>query len=197
MIFDEFNNLIPVSLMLEYWYCPRFIYFMKVLNIKQNEEKHLKVLQGRTVHHIKKIAPDYLRKKLNITKQEKEVYLSDHKLGICGIVDEILTDTEGQISILDYKYALHKRKFKTQFNQLVFYSILAAAHYGKEVQKGYIIYTRSGQKPVEFAILEKHRKAVLKDIETAKKIICEGFYPKATGYKARCADCTYRNLCSG
>ena len=54
--FNEFKTLVSPTLLMEYWYCPRFIYFMEVLKIRQYEEKRLKVLIGREVYE-KKVLP--------------------------------------------------------------------------------------------------------------------------------------------
>ena len=41
---------ITPSELIEYTYCPRFIYFMVTLDIPQREEKRFKVMKGRDVH---------------------------------------------------------------------------------------------------------------------------------------------------
>ena len=45
---------ITISEVMEYLFCPRFIYFMNCLNIPQYEEKRYKVIMGREIHHEKK-----------------------------------------------------------------------------------------------------------------------------------------------
>ncbi|MCI0470474.1 MAG: CRISPR-associated protein Cas4, partial [Candidatus Aminicenantes bacterium] len=109
--FNEFKLLVSPSLLMEYWYCPRFIYFMEVIKIRQYEEKRLKVLIGREIHEQKALQPEYLRKKLGAIKQEKKVYLSAPLQGICGILDEILFFADGTMAPLDYKFAYNKHKF--------------------------------------------------------------------------------------
>jgi CRISPR/Cas system-associated exonuclease Cas4 (RecB family) len=47
------NILLTPSAIIEYLFCPRFIYFMHCLNIPQHEEKRFKVLMGREVHEKK------------------------------------------------------------------------------------------------------------------------------------------------
>ncbi|OQX06467.1 MAG: CRISPR-associated protein Cas4, partial [Desulfobacteraceae bacterium IS3] len=44
------NILLTPSEIIEYFYCPRFIYFIFSLGIDQHEEKRFKVLMGREVH---------------------------------------------------------------------------------------------------------------------------------------------------
>jgi CRISPR-associated exonuclease Cas4 len=195
MDFSENKVLIPASLLIEYWYCPRFIYFINVLGIKQYEEKRLKVLKGREVHKQKALQPEYLRKKLGVIRQEKDIYLSDPGYGICGIIDEILFFGDGTISLLDYKFAYNKHRFKTQFLQSVFYSLLIEKHYNTKVNSCYVVYTRDKNKLVQYSIGVKERQSVLESIQEVRQIISQGFFPKGTTYKRRCGDCTYRNIC--
>jgi len=195
MEFSETNVLIPASLLIEYWYCPRFIYFIDVLGIKQHEEKRLKVLKGREVHKKKALQPEYLRKKLGVIRQEKDIYLSDPGYGICGIIDEILFFGDGTISLLDYKFAYNKHRFKTQFLQSVFYSLLIEKHYNIKVNSCYVVYTRDKNKLVQYAIGGKERQTVLESIQEVRQIISRGVFPNGTRYKRRCGDCTYKNIC--
>lgn len=194
-MFFENNVLINASLLVEYWYCPRFVYYMKVLGIQQHEEIRLKVKLGRDIHKKKEIQSEYLRKKLGVIRQEKSVYLSDPVLGICGILDEILFFEDGKISLLDYKFAFNSHKFKTQFLQQVFYALLIESAYPVSVDSCYIVYTREKNKLVRYGINEKYKKEVKDTIAQVKKIISEGYFPGGTSVKKRCPDCTYRNIC--
>lgn len=195
MNFSENSVLINASLLIEYWYCPRFIYFMNVLSIKQHEEKRLKVLKGREVHEKKALRSDYLRKKLGVIRQEKNIYLSDTDYGICGIIDEILFLEDGSVSLLDYKFAYNKHKFKTQFLQSVFYALLIEKNYNTKVNTCYVVYTRDKNKIIKYPIKEKDKKSVFDDIKKVSRIVSEGYYPKGTTYKRRCGDCTYKRIC--
>lgn len=193
--FNEFKILVSPSLLMEYWYCPRFIYFMEVLKIRQYEEKRLKVLIGREVHEKKALQPEYLRKKLGVTRQEKNVYLSAPELGICGILDEILYFADGSMSLLDYKFAYEKRRFKTQFLQNVLYALLIESNYHTRVNACYIVYTREKNEPVRYPINNKDKDRVLDAVGKVSRIIAGGFHPPASAHKKKCGDCTYRKIC--
>jgi CRISPR-associated exonuclease Cas4 len=52
---NENSAIITISDVLEYQFCPRFIYFMRCLDIPQHEEKRFKVLKGREVHEERKL----------------------------------------------------------------------------------------------------------------------------------------------
>jgi len=158
MNFKENSILINASQMVEYWFCPRFIYFIEILKLDQYEQLRLKVLEGREVHKKKALEPSYLRKKLGVTDLKKSVYLSDYETGICGIVDEILFLKDNLATLIDYKFAFNKRRFKTQFMQSVFYAILIEKNFKVIVPFSCIVYTRDKNELVTYEIKEKDKK---------------------------------------
>ena len=98
---------------------------------------------------------------------------------------------------LDFKFAEYKgRIFDTYKTQLYCYAWLIESNFGKQVENGYLVYTRSKNKLVEVKIGRQEIKKVKKDSMQLLQIIEEGKYPKATKYKKRCLNCTYRNICT-
>ncbi|MBI4849524.1 MAG: CRISPR-associated protein Cas4 [Nitrospirae bacterium] len=145
---------VTASLLLEYLFCPRFIYFMNCLCIKQNEGKRFKVLKGRAVHEDRQEENiDYLRKRIGCIEKKVGVYLASGEYHIKGIVDEVLTLSDGTMAPLDYKYAEYKGTvFKNHHYQAVFYGLLIKENFGKDVNRGFICYTRSRNHLEEIAI---------------------------------------------
>lgn len=194
----EGEILITMSDVLEYLFCPRFIYFMYALDIPQNEEKYFKVLKGREIHKVKKDTnKEYLRKKLGVVRKESEVYLVSDENNIKGIVDEVLFFADGTAGPLEYKFAEYKEKvFSTYRTQLILQGILIRDNYGVDVERGYLCYSRSNSKIVEITFTKKDFDRSLETVNEIIQIIQKGFYPKETRYKAKCMDCTYRNICN-
>ena len=192
----QFDISITASHLLEYLYCPRFIYFENVLDIPERQEKRFKVEVGRKIHEkVRKVNPDYLRKKIGVREKKSDVFLSS-QMGIRGIVDEVLFLKNGSGAPLDYKYAEYKDKiFKTYRLQLVFYAQLIQDNFYVPVNRGFIVYTRSKNKLIEVPIQEKDYKELEKIIEDILVVIQRCRYPKPTRYKRRCPDCCYRNIC--
>jgi len=192
----NFEFSITASHLLECLFCPRFTYFEYVLDIPQHEDKRFKVEVGRTIHEkIRKMNADYLRKKIGVEEKKSDVYLSGRN-GIRGIIDEILFLNDGTGAPLDYKYAEYKDKtFKNHRFQLVFYAQLIKDNFNIQVNRGFIVYTRSRNKLVEVPIQEKDFIELKKIIDEVVAIIQKCHYPKPTKYKRRCPDCCYRNLC--
>ena len=192
----EDDEILTATHILQYLYCPRFIYFENVLDIPENQGLRFKVGQGRKVHiKVRKTNPGYLRKKIGVVKIESDIYLSG-KNNICGIVDEILFLNNGSLAPLDYKYAEYKNRiFETYHYQLIFYAQLIFDNYNAVVNKGYLIYTRSNNKLVEVDIKEKDCDRIKKIIGDISQILNNCLYPNATKYKKRCIDCCYKNIC--
>lgn len=195
-LFDENQEYISPSEMIEFLYCPRFTYFINNLNIRQYEEKRLKVQIGKEKHIDKtNTNVNYIRKRIGGISKEAEKYLISKKYGLKGIVDEIYELSDGSYAPLDYKFAEYKDKdFETYKNQMAMYSLMIEDIYNVNVEKFYLVYLRSKNLLKEIDFDEKLRKKTIKNINEYKRVRC-GLYPKATSSKARCLDCCYRNIC--
>lgn len=186
---------ITPSHIIEYLFCPRYTYFEYVLAIPQYEEKNYKVMKGREVHDLKlERNKEYLRRKIGAKQKWVDQYLTNSVLR--GKVDEVLLLEDDTLAPLDYKFAEYKdRIFDTYRQQLICYAILIEENFSKEVNKGYLVYVRSKNKLVEVLISEEEKLEVKKSIEQISWIMEENYFPKATKYKKRCLNCTYRNIC--
>ena len=180
---------------IEYLYCPRYIYYQYVLAIPQHEENYFKAMKGRNIHKLKLVRnADYLRKSIGVVDKKLNVYLSFNNLR--GIVDEVLFLNDNTAAPLDYKFAVYKEKvFKTYVTQLRAYAYLIKNNFNVDVKKGFIVYIRSKNKlitvPTDDAVFDKIKVYIDEILE----IINNNFFPKATKYKSKCTSCTYRNIC--
>jgi len=145
---EETATIISISDVLEYSFCPRFIFYMHCLCIPQHEEQRYKVLRGREVHEMKlRTNPDYLRKRLHVTGKERNVFLSSRQHHIKGVVDEVLFLEDGSAAPFEYKFAeFRERLFLTYKNQLALQAIMICENYHREVNRGYICFTRSNNR---------------------------------------------------
>ena len=188
---------ITPSIVLEYLYCPRFIYFMEVLGIPQNEETRYKVTEGRNVNKVKSLTNvDYKRKKLNVVNKIINQEMYSEKYRIHGKVDEILFIEGGSAAPLDYKYAQYKDKiYRTYKIQSAMYALMIMDNYNVEVNRGYIVYTRSKSYLAEIEFTKKDFDEVENIVNDIKNIVIKNYFPKRTSVKSRCIDCCYRNIC--
>jgi len=188
---------ITPSEMLEYYFCPRFIYYMKVLAIPQYEDRRYKVQRGR-LEHEKRVNnnPDYLWKKVGAVRRQTEVFLASQKFPMVGLVDEVVTLADGGMAPIDYKFAIYPDYvYKSHKMQMICYCILVEEIFECKVEKGYIFYIREGNKQVDVPYTSKSKEEVLKDIYAIADIIRSEQIPQPTMVLSRCADCTYRNIC--
>jgi CRISPR-associated exonuclease Cas4 len=188
---------ITITHVLEHLYCPRFTYFEHVLAIPERQERRWKVKKGRSVHlERQKINKTYLRKKLGVVERQLDVPLASERLGLRGVADEVLTLEDGTMAPFDYKFAkAPRRPFKNQRIQSVLYGMLIEEVLGKPVEQGFICYTRSNYQVVTITIDQRARKMAERIVREVIGVIQQGYLPRATHWKARCADCCYRNIC--
>jgi CRISPR-associated exonuclease Cas4 len=183
------------SHIIEFLYCPRFTYFEYVLGIPQYEAKNYKVVRGREVHDEKlERNKDYLRRKIGVQQKYLDQYLTNDL--VRGKIDEVLLLQDGSMAPLDYKFAQYNEKiYETYRTQLYCYAWLIEQNFGKPVNKGFLVYTRSQHKLVEVPILESDKREVETCAKQIYEIIDKNYFPKSTKYRKRCLDCTYRNIC--
>ncbi|OGP79122.1 MAG: CRISPR-associated protein Cas4 [Deltaproteobacteria bacterium RBG_16_49_23] len=188
---------ITPSDVIEYLYCPRFIYFMKCLDIPQHEDERYKVIKGREVHEEKsKINREYLRKKLGCVSKDISVYMTSSVLHLRGEVDEVLSFSDGTLAPLDYKFAEYKDwVFQTHKYQSTLYALLIMENYGNEVNRGYVCYIRSKNFIKEILFCNDDFEKGKSLIKEVLRIISKGYYPKKASSAAHCIDCCYRNIC--
>jgi CRISPR-associated exonuclease Cas4 len=183
------------SHILEYLYCPRFTYFEYVLRIPQYEERHFKVEKGRQIHDQKlERNKEYLRKRIGAVDKHLDQYLTNNLLR--GKVDEVLEIKDGTMAPLDYKFAkFEERIYNTYKTQLYCYAVLIEDNFGKSVERGFLVYTRSSNKLVEVEITKSSKDRVRNVCKSINNIIEKNYWPAATTAKNRCTGCTYRNIC--
>lgn len=196
-VFPESVFMITPSEVIEYSYCPRFIYFMNCLNIAQREELRYKVMKGRNIHKDRSIQNrDYLRKKLGCVKKDINIYLASPNLHVRGVVDEVLHLSGGTLAPLDYKYAEYQEQmFKTHKVQSVLYAMLIQEAYQKPVERGFICFIRSNSKIKEIVYKKEDFDDARSTVDKICDIIVKGYYPGKTKWRAKCIDCCYKNIC--
>src|SRR5690554_3579244 len=183
------------SQIIEYLYCPRFTYFEYVLRIPQYEEKFYKVTRGRELHNQKlEQNKAYLRKKIGVVDKWTDQYLGME--GLRGKVDEVLKLNNGTFAPLDYKFAHWKDKiYDTYKQQLYCYAVLIEENFDARVEKGFLVYTRSKNKLIEVIIPSQAKAEIKESKQDMLNIIEQNKFPRATKFKKRCLNCTYRNIC--
>jgi CRISPR-associated exonuclease Cas4 len=188
---------LTVTHVLEHLYCPRFTYFEYVLGIPERQERRALVQKGRQVHLERtRVNPTYLRKKLGVVERRFDVPMASASLGVRGSVDEVLTLADGSMAPFDYKYAEEPATvYHNQKVQSALYGLLIAETFGVAVRRGFLCYVRSNYRVVPLEFTEADFAEVRAVVAEVLSVIQSGSFPAATRWKARCADCCYRNIC--
>ncbi len=191
------SPMITPSDIIEYCYCPRFVYFMHCLKISQNEERRFKVQAGREIHQRKLVRNrGYLRKKLGCVLKEDDVYLASARLKVRGRVDEVLALDDDSLAPLDYKFAEYQGTvYKTMQMQTIIYAGLIMERYEKKVNRGFLCFVRSANRVVEVPVTADGLREAWKVVENIFSIIYRDYFPRKTDSRRKCADCTYKNIC--
>ena len=155
------------------------------------------MLKGRELHSRKeKENKEYLRKKIDCVSKEISVYLASPVIRVRGIVDEVLTFSDGSMAPLDYKYSeFRDYLFKTHRVQSVLYAMLIQEIYKKPVNVGYICYVRKNAKLKKILYKPEDFLYAKNVIEEIFSVVQKGYYPKKTTWRNRCIDCCYKNIC--
>ncbi|MBI5193495.1 MAG: CRISPR-associated protein Cas4 [Nitrospirae bacterium] len=189
--------MITPSEVIEHLFCPRFTYFMNCLKIPQHEELRYKVLKGRELHERReKENKEYLRKKIGCVDKELSVYVASPVIRVRGVIDEVLTLSDGSMATLDYKYTEFRDfLFETHKVQSVLYAMLIRETYKKPVYRGYLCYVRDGITLKEVVYKPEDFEYAMALVEEILAVILKGYYPKRTRWNNRCVDCCYKNIC--
>ena len=194
---NDTRIFVTPSEVIEFLFCPRFIYYMNVLKIEQHEHKRTLVNKGRNIHQLKMVRnKEYLRKKIGAIDKKLDVYLTSNKLRLVGRMDEVLFLEKDEAASLDYKFAFwENRIYKTLKMQQTLYALLIEENFDKKVNTAYLVYVRSKNHLEEIKISKSMKKEAIKIVNEIFDILNINYFPNKTKDKNKCLDCTYRNLC--
>jgi len=178
------DGLIDVSDIVQYLFCPRKVYFLKVHGVRITRPK---MEYGRELHSkVKRVL-----KRLEGEVQEN-VYLESMKYGIRGCIDAVLKKGDDYIPI-DVKYSKFKDVFYRWKMQLVAYAVLIEENYNCRVKQG-LIYLIQDRKWIEVKIFPEDKKRLKDIIVKVEKLIEDGSYPPAAKSK-KCNYCEVAKFC--
>jgi len=193
---DENIQLIPVTWIKQYHFCPRIIYYIGVLGF--NEMTTESMIEGKEFHIFEE-KRSFLRKTLAGERKEfikrswSRVYALSNKLGLYGIIDEVAETNDGLV-VIENKYAKAPRKpHSGHIYQAIAYAMLAEEIFNKNVKKIIIRYVYD-KKSFEIKVTEELKKHVIWTISRIRSIIEKEKIPRGiNNYK--CNNCGFRKMC--
>ena len=200
-MFEEYDDYISASLIKQYHFCPRIVYFTEVLGVKERTTKSME--EGREEHErLTKL--DLRRKtlfgdrKTRILNRWVRLEVLSERLKIRGVID-LVVETKDGLAIVEYKRAKppKRRPPRNHVYQAAAYAMLAEEYFEKPVRTFYIHYDDgSTTKTFDFTLTENLRKHVLWTIRKIREIIEKEKLPNPENVK-KCKNCGYLWICRG
>lgn len=122
-----------------------------------------------------------------------DVILTSSRLGLTGVVDEVVTTPDGSQFPVDYKLA--KAAQANYRLQLTAYALLLEESGAPHVQQGYV-YLIPPRRLITVPISEALRESVLKQVSEMQEMIARERMPEPTQARSRCTACEFRRFCN-
>ena len=185
---------VSVSDLVQYAYCPRKVYFSKVLGLSVADRK--KMEYGKEEHkkehrRSKERKSIYGFDKKDIQGVHHKVYVECEKIGLFGQIDTVLEFKNGSLIPVEVKYSDFVAVFKNWKKQLVAYALLLEKEFNKEVKKGVLYFPKQKKKLIVY-ITADDKKFVVRDIEKIRKLVKSEKMPRG---RDRCGYCEMRKFC--
>ena len=194
-------DMITVSDVKQYLYCPKIIYFDHVLHVPKPPDQKLETGKEKhdsiTTKEKRRKGAIFYDQELDQAEKLFRVALESNILGLRGVLD-YLVKTEREFIPVDYKFgsshsgAVHlNHKY-----QLAAYALLVEENFKTIVLRGFIYYSKD-RVNVQIDLNDEIRRRTLKMIREIEGIIKEEIEPTGTRNSGRCTDCEYGRYCEG
>jgi len=189
-------QFLQVSDIVQYFYCPRKVYFLKVLGIavppkkkmemgkEEHESEHKRLAERKSIYGFKPEEVKDIIHSLMIESPELRLY---------GQVDTVVILNNGTYIPVDVKYSSYPEIKRNWLKQLVAYSLLLESKIQKRVDKG-ALYFPSVHKRILVNISDHDKRTLRKDIDEILNMIVKESIPHVTKGK-KCAYCEMERFC--
>jgi CRISPR-associated exonuclease Cas4 len=179
------EELIVLSALNQYDYCPRRCYYIFVENIFVDNEH---TVEGSLQHHRSDAGETSTR---DGTLQLRSVYLYSRKFGVCGKAD-VIEEREGEIYPVEHKKG-RRGEWRNDAFQLCAQALCLEEMLERQVEKGYIFYAATGRRQ-EVPFTLELRQQTLATIAAVRQLIESGQRPP-NPYSPRCKGCSISDIC--
>lgn len=198
---DAAENSISVTDIKHHFYCPKIIYFDKVMHadaVLSSQQEDAKKT------HKEKEKKDKRRKTMFYEEQFPNcvklfnIHSYSESLRVEGIVDCMIVNGEERIPV-DYKRMFSKKgqAWTDHRFQLTAYALLLEEQYSTIVRRGFVYYLPE-DKAVEVKITESMKTYLKKTVKAIQNVIESGEEPAARIPRSRCTGgCGYLWICGG
>ena len=193
--YDELD-LVWASDIRQYHFCPRIIYFTKVLGVQERTtESEKKGKESHKEFHRKEARRSTLLggKRLKVKKRWTGLYLASRKLRLHGVVD-LVAETDKGFIVVEFKEAKCPRNPpEGHVYQAAAYAMLVEEHFNTIVRT-VLIYYAEDKRFHEISMSDALRKHVRWTISKIRKIMEEERLPPVRETR-KCPSCGYLWIC--
>jgi CRISPR-associated exonuclease Cas4 len=199
---DAEEKSISVTDVKHYFYCPKIIYFDKVIHAdailgsQQQESKKIhKEKEKKDKRRMTMLYDDQFPKCVKMFN----MHIYSTSLCIDGIIDCVIKNGSDEYIPVDYKKTFSKatQAWTDHKYHLTAYSLLIEEQYSTIVRRGFIYYIPENL-AVEIKMSENMKSYLRRSIKAIKNIVKSGEEPIARVPKSRCTGgCGYLWICGG
>ncbi|MCW1308337.1 MAG: CRISPR-associated protein Cas4 [Candidatus Parvarchaeota archaeon] len=194
---DDLLNLIPVTWIKQYYFCPRIIYYLGVSGYDERLTESM--IEGKEFHSSEEWKA---RRRRSVAGERKERVKSawskipafSKRIGLYGVIDEVY-ETDYGLVVVENKFMKAPRKpYPSHIYQAVAYAMLAEEKLGRIARKVVIKYLRDNV-AFEIQLTEDLKRHVQWATSRIKSIIEGEKLPK--GNRKKCRNCGFARICGG
>jgi CRISPR-associated exonuclease Cas4 len=186
-------ELLPVTELRQWTYCPRVVYFHQVMpgagqmTFKMREGLRAQDLIGNL--EMRRTLREY---GLEGAERQFGIWLENEKLGLTGKLD-LLLKGEKTAAVVDFKLT-SGGVGENHRMQLAGYALLVEAAMGLSVEKTFL-FRIPDNKVYTVEVTTELRARVVEVVGDIRRMKEEEMMPEATEVLARCVECEYANYC--
>jgi CRISPR-associated exonuclease Cas4 len=187
-------ELIPVTDLKQWAYCPRVVYYHRVMPAPPRPTYKMKeglaaqdlIENLETRRKLREYGLDDARRRFGL-------WLDNKDLGLAGKID-LLLEAKDEIAVVDFKLTSGEPGQNHRL-QLAGYSLLAETALGMPARRAFL-YRIPDNRIFPEPVTEQLRRAVKTAVADIRRTGDTQFCPEPTEVRGRCVECEFANYCA-
>ena len=187
-------NLIPVTDLKQWAYCPRVVYYHRVMPAPPRPTYKMKeglaaqdlIESLETRRKLREYGLDGARRRFGL-------WLDNKELGLAGKID-LLLEAKDEIAVVDFKLTSGEPGQNHRL-QLAGYSLLSEAVFGLPARRAFL-YRIPDNRIFAEPVTEELRQAVKTAVADIRRMGASQWCPEPTEVRGRCVECEFANYCA-
>jgi len=186
-------DLIPVTDLKQWAYCPRVVYYHRVMPAPPRPTYKMKEgLAAQDLIESLETRRKLLEYDLDSARRRFGLWLDNKDLGLAGKID-LLLEAKDEIAVVDFKLTSGEPG-RNHRVQLAGYSLLAEAAFGLPARRAFL-YRIPDNRIFSEPVTEELRQAVNTAVVDIRRTGESQWCPAPTEVRGRCVECEFANYC--